>query len=279
MVEDSFARAALPVFEAGLVEALEWSFDIGWASGGVPAWTEGLLDHYAQMGRLWGHGVTMSPLSADAPQRHRTWLQCAAQEVVRRNYLGVSEHFGFMGSDDDNAGAPLPPPPGPATVALGRDALARLAEAVRVPVGLENLALALGPADALEQGPTLSQILEGTDRYLVLDLHNLWCQAVNYDLDPTALLHTYPLGRVRVMHVSGGSWTTHGTAKARFRRDTHDDGVPAEVFEMLETALAECERTELVLLEQLGTSLDTPAAVTRWREDFERLRHEVYGAR
>jgi uncharacterized protein (UPF0276 family) len=52
------------------------------------------------------------------------------------------------------------------------------------PVGLENLALAMGPADAADQGPFLAAVLErlGDQGVLLLDLHNLHCQIVNFSL-------------------------------------------------------------------------------------------------
>lgn len=102
--------------------------------------------------------------------------------------------------------------------------------------------------------------------YLVLDLHNLWCQAVNFEHDPVALMERDPLGRARVVHVSGGSWS------ASFRRDTHDDRVPPDVFELLGPALQLCPNLQAVILEQLGPTLSDPAAAQGYRDDFMLLR-------
>src|SRR5262245_56053470 len=111
-------------------------------------------------------------------------------------YFGLVIVFGFVD------GAPLPVPATAAALAIGRDRLARLGAAARAPVGVENLALAFGPSDVDAQGPFLEALLAPVDGYLVLDLHNLWCQAVNFARDPRALLATYPLARARVLHVS-----------------------------------------------------------------------------
>ncbi len=75
--------------------------------------------------------------------------------------------------------------------------LQHLAKAARVPVGLENLALALGRADVRDQGPFLDALLEPLDGYLVLDLHDIHCQAENFATDPRTLPATYPRARVR----------------------------------------------------------------------------------
>lgn len=147
MIEEVFRVATLPLFEDGVVEVLEWSFEIGWA-GGEPPWAAMLLDHYSDAGRLFGHGVTYSPLSTAAHDRQSQWLRRVANNCQQRKYAGVSEHFGFMGNDELDLGAPLPMPNLPETVAAGRDALARLAAATGTQVGLENLGLAFCEADS-----------------------------------------------------------------------------------------------------------------------------------
>ena len=69
MVEADYRDAALPLFEAGVVDVLEWSCDMVWSRGGPPEWAAGLLAFFAEQGRLYGHGVTFSPLSASAAAR------------------------------------------------------------------------------------------------------------------------------------------------------------------------------------------------------------------
>ncbi|MCH9685694.1 MAG: DUF692 domain-containing protein [Deltaproteobacteria bacterium] len=277
MIEESFRLAALPLLERGVVDALEYSFEIGWGRVPVPDWADALLDHYAEAGRLWGHGVTMSPLSVEAPHQPQ-WLRRVRAECARRSYVAVSEHFGFMVAGSLDGGAPLPPPPGPGTVRTGVAALRRLAEATGTAVGLENLALALSPRDVAAQGPLLGQLLDEAPGYLVLDLHNLYCQAVNYGVDAHALLSTYPLHQVRCIHLSGGSWSARldGASGAKgFRRDTHDDDVPSEVHSLLRHALPLCHDVEVVVLERLGPTLDDPGSGARLREDFMRIRQAV----
>lgn len=280
MIEEPFRLAVLPLFEAGVVDAIEHSFEIGWGEHALPEWADALLDWYAEAGRLWGHGVTMSPFSVEVPRRD-AWLARVGEACRRRPYVGVSEHFGFMVAGALDGGAPLPVPPGPGSVRVGTAALRRLAAATGTPVGLENLALALGEADVHAQGPLLTEVLDAVDGYLVLDLHNLHCQAVNYALDPLALLERYPLARVRCIHVSGGSWSEpHAGGHARrFRRDTHDDDVPAAVHELLREVLPRCPALELVVLERIGDTLRGPDAAACLRDDFTRVRAAVQEAR
>lgn len=269
MLDDAFRQTALPLFEDGAVDALEYSFELGWARP-RPAWADALLQHYGDAGRLWGHGVTYSPLSSDSAERQDAWLTRVRGECGRLALAGVSEHYGFMGSAGLDVGAPLPPPPLPEVAELGTRALAALADASGVPVGIENLALALSPQDVYAQPRLIAQMLDAVDGYLVLDLHNLWCQAINFDLDPVTVLERYPLERVRVVHVSGGSWSTHGAH--RFRRDTHDAEVPEPVLGLVPGVLSRCSNLEVVILEQLGPSLADPTRAATYRDDFFRLR-------
>jgi len=269
MLGDAFRRAAIPLFEAGAVDVLEYSFELGWARA-RPAWAEALLQHYGAAGRLWGHGVTYSTLSAGAPQRQSQWQRQVSQDCEALQLRGVSEHYGFMGVDGVDVGAPLPPPPTPEVVDVGVRALEALAQCSGVPVGLENLAMAFCRLDVEAQPEIVTRLLEAVDGYLVLDLHNLWCQAVNFRFAPLELLCRYPLSRARVLHVSGGSWSSHGGT--RLRRDTHDDRVPDEVWSLLPEALSRCANLEVVILEQLGPTLASASAAEGYQADFHRLR-------
>src|SRR5262245_38164176 len=207
MLEDDFLRTSLPLFEASEVEVLEWSFDVGWGVSALPAWADELLDHYSQAGRLLGHGVTFSAFSAAWTPRQAAWLERLRRELAQRKYLHVSEHFGFMTAGDFHRSAPLPVPLTEASLRLGQERLRMLQEHGARPVGLENLAFAFGRQDVADQGGFLDELLAPVDGFLLLDLHNLYCQSCNFGLSIEELLDLYPLGRVRELHVSGGSWS------------------------------------------------------------------------
>jgi uncharacterized protein len=274
MLEDDFLRAAHHLFAAGEVEVLEWSFDIGWPPAVVPRWAGELIAAFGANGRLLGHGVHYSALSAGTETQQQTWLDRLAEEVQRHPYRHVSEHFGFSSTRNFHRSAPLPVPLNETTLALGRERLARLAEVARVPVGLENLAFAFCPRDVEEQGRFLDALLAPTDGFLLLDLHNLYCQAVNFDRDPDELLATYPLHRVRELHVSGGSWSAANGSEKPIRRDTHDGPVPTELFEWLPRVLARCPNVEAVILERLGGTFSA-ADDEVFRGDFRRVKEVV----
>ena len=277
MLTSEFQHAAEPLFNDGRVDVVEWSFDMGWGRILSP-WLRAILTNYSDRGMLLGHGVSYSALDAGETDRQRIWLSRLAQEVAQFKYAHISEHFGFMGGGNFHFAAPLPVPRTPTSVAIGRQRLRELADVARVPVGLENLAFAFNIHDVQQQGPFLEELLQPVDGFLLLDLHNLYCQSCNFDVELLTLLEAYPIHRVRELHVSGGSWSEHPPGSGqRVRRDTHDDLVPEEVFAALPEVLRRCPNVQAVILERMDGTIDitNAAAVGGFRDDFRRLRSIV----
>lgn len=264
--------AALPLLEAGRVEAIEWSFDTLYWAGQVPDWFAELLSTYGRQGRLIGHGVYCSLLSGRWSPAQQQWLHQLRQLSAQFRFDHITEHFGFFTGENFHSGAPLPIPYSPATLRIGQDRLARIADACQCPVGLENLAFAYSPAEVSRHGEFLEKLVAPVNGFLILDLHNLYCQLHNFSLAADELLELYPLARVREIHISGGSWEDSALGPAqKVRRDTHDEAVPDEVFQLLALALPRCPQLKYVVLEQLGNGLKTDSSRTRFRQDFERM--------
>ncbi len=271
MPEEDFRAASAPLFAEEIVDVLEWSFDTSFDRA-LPAWADALLDHYAEAGRLFGHGVHYSPLSATFEERQARWLDALAREVERRRYVHISEHYGFMTARPFTRGAPLAVPRGRAALEIGRERLARLHDVARCPIGIENLALAWNAEEALAHGPFLDAL--AGDGFVVLDVHNLYCQIANFDLDMDETLASLPLERVAEIHVSGGSllpaWST-AEPRVPVRCDTHDDRVPEPVFDLLARVL-ERSPTRVVIFERLGGTIRTAAEAETMRDDYRRIR-------
>ncbi|MDF2190157.1 DUF692 family multinuclear iron-containing protein [Paraflavitalea sp. CAU 1676] len=90
----------------------------------------------------------------------------------------------------------------------------------------------------------LDQLLEPVNGFIILDLHNLWCQIHNFEIPYEEIVALYPLHCVRDIQISGGSWEQSDVTPDRIIwRDTHDDAVPQEVFRLLALTMGRCAGT------------------------------------
>ncbi len=275
-LDTAILQTALPLFESERVQGLEWSFDALYDRTHIPDWFEELLQAFAAEGRLVGHGVFYSLFSGQWRPEQADWLHHLRRVARHYRFDHVTEHFGFMTGADFHKGAPISVPYNATTLALGQDRLARISEAAQCPVGLENLAYAYTLREVEQHGEFLARLIAPVNGFIILDLHNLYCQMHNFEVDFADIIQLYPLERVREVHISGGSWQTTNSEPGRtIRRDTHDDAVPTAVFELLEKVIPLCPNLKFVVLEQLGTALDTAAAQEQYQRDFYTLDHLV----
>jgi len=240
-LDSNILRAVLPLLAEERVQAIEWSFDALFNVQNIPSWFDELIQTYANAGRLVGHGVFFSLFSGRWQTEQQEWLNHLRQLSQSLQFDHITEHFGFMTGANFHEGAPLGLPFTETTLAIGQDRLKRIQNACACPVGLENLAFAYSLDEVKRHGDFLEQLLRPINGFIILDLHNLYCQLHNFDLSYEAVIDLYPLEMVREIHISGGSWEACEAVPARsIRRDTHDDGVPYEVFELLKKTIPQC---------------------------------------
>lgn len=255
--------------EASKIEAIEWSFDALFSAKEVPSWFQELLTAFSDEKRLVGHGVFFSLFSGKWRQEQENWLKHLKQTCSAFQFDHITEHFGFMTGKDFHHGAPLNIPYNKTTLAIGRDRLKRIYEVCRCPVGLENLAFSYSLDEVKQHGAFLEELLEPVNGFIILDLHNLYCQIHNFNLSFNEIIALYPLNKVREIHISGGSWDeTPASPSGKVRRDTHDDAVPREVFQLLDNTIEQCPNLRYVVLEQLGTGLATAESRQSFYNDF-----------
>jgi hypothetical protein len=112
--------------------------------------------------------------------------------------------------------------------------LARARRVVGTAPRVENIAtLVMPPASTLDEAEWTGRIVAESGVELLLDLHNLYANAVNFGNDPIALLRRFPLDRVGAVHPSGGRWIA-GPNGARRLLDDHLHDVPSPVFALLQ---------------------------------------------
>ena len=206
------------------------------------------------------HGVKLSLGSAEGIDEAR-----AARLGALAAELGaplVSEHVAFTRAGGTEIGHLTPLPRTlDAVRALARN-VDRARRHLAVPLYLENVACPFGwPEDELEEGPFYAEVARATGCPLLLDLANLYANAINAGHDPQAVLRSFPLERVGLVHLAGGR-RRHG-----FYFDTHADPIPPEVFDLLAALTAE--------VGAVPTCIERDADFPR----FDELRAELEAAR
>lgn len=275
MYEPAFNRAILPLLESGDIDVLEWSFDTVADHRTLPDWIKSLLQAYSDEDRLYAHGVYFSLLGGSWGARQIGWLDNWRALQDAYSFRHISEHFGFMTSRHAHHGCPLPVPLNDASIELGHQRLGALQQASRCPVGVENLALAFSPGQVLSHGDFLRQLVTPVGGFVVLDLHNVYCQSVNFGIDISTLIQSYPLKRVREIHLSGGSWAHSDYQESPVRRDTHDDAIPSEILDILPFTMQHCPNLDVVFIERLGETFRTLQDQAQFRDEFLQVKHIV----
>jgi uncharacterized protein len=184
------------------------------------------------------HGVELSIGSAHG--LNNAYLKMLDSFQKEWPFVWHSEHLGFQTIAGDNGssleiGVPLPMPATVDAVELVSARSTAIQERYSVPFLLENpahyfSALPTDPEIGSEYG-FLNAFTRQSGCYLLLDLHNLYCNAVNHHFDARDVINTLPLDRVIEIHVAGGSW------RDGFWMDAHDGRVPEPVWELLEYVL------------------------------------------
>ena len=85
---------------------------------------------------------------------------------------------------------------------------------------------------------------------LVLDLHNLECDADNGQLSVDEFLDELDLTLVKEIHVAGG------VRRGGYHLDVHAELPSASTLALLDAVLPRCPNVDLVVFEMVGTALD-----------------------
>ena len=178
------------------------------------------------------HGVGMGLASTIPADPRRLHAMARLMKTVQAE--SWSEHLSFVRAGGVEIGHLAAPPRTPLSAA---GAIANIALATRI-VGsaplMENIATLIDPpASTLDEAEWLAQILHGAHVPLLLDLHNLYANAVNAGESPQELLLRLPLDRVGAVHLSGGHWIAAPDGAGKRLLDDHLHDVPPAVFALL----------------------------------------------
>lgn len=177
------------------------------------------------------HAVDLS-IGTDAPL-DEAYLAGLATLVARVDAPWFSDHLCFTQAAGYRLGqlTPLPFSEGAVEVVVRK--AKQIKTRISRPFLLENIAYGFRiPYGEMSEAEFITRVLERADTGLLLDLCNVYINAINHRYDPYRFLRSLPLGRVVQIHIAGGE-----LHQGRWI-DSHSQAVPDEVFELTEFVLA-----------------------------------------
>jgi uncharacterized protein (UPF0276 family) len=225
------------------------------------------------------HGVAFSMGSARPdPLRRARWLERIAADHAQFEFRWYTDHLGATELAGRNLTLPLPVPLVPAAARALRASLSAL-QGVVADVGLENSVFYYHVGDPLAEPAFLRGVLSNPRTHLLLDLHNVWTNALNLGFEPWDYVSRLPLEKVIELHVSGGAESDPGwlPSGAVLRLDSHDAAVPEEVWALAERVMPLCPNLRGVTLERMEGTVQ-PDDVPSLRAELRRARALLEGS-
>lgn len=214
------------------------------------------------------HGVSLGLASSVAVELKR--LDQMARLCAEVAPVSWSEHLAFVRGGGVEIGHLAAPPRTAATIDGALANLARAKTIVGVAPQVENVATLIDPPGSdRDEATWVSEIVSGSQCDLLLDLHNLYANALNFGFAPIDFIASLPAERIAAIHLAGGKWI--GAAGARRMLDDHLHDVPDSVYELLTEVGARTRRSLTVILERDG---DFPSVDSLLRQ-LERARKSL----
>ncbi|MBL8524467.1 MAG: DUF692 domain-containing protein [Betaproteobacteria bacterium] len=214
------------------------------------------------------HGVSMGLAGSEAVELWR--MDNMARLVNTLQPESWSEHLAFVRAGGIEIGHLAAPPRTDLNICAAIANIERVSEIVGQRPLMENIATLIDPPGSRWDEPGwTAQIVNACGEGLLLDLHNLYDNALNFGDKPEKLLMRFPLHRVREVHLSGGKWIDEPSISkeqpsTRQRLlDDHVHDVPGDVFGLLELLAQHVAQPLDVIIERDGLYPDFDHLVTQ----------------
>jgi uncharacterized protein (UPF0276 family) len=209
---------------------------------GIGGRARDLLDQACERFPLISHGLNLSIGSTD--DLNLDYLKELKALLDAANAPWWSDHLCFSSAGGVYMHDLLPMPFSKEAVSHVAERIKRVQDYVARPFLLENISFYMhAPGCELSEAQFLSEVAEAADCGFLLDVNNVYVNAINHKYDPYKFIDEIPLDRTVQIHVAG-----HKQIR-EFIIDTHGAPVIEPVFELLAYVL---ERTEVkgVMLER-----------------------------
>lgn len=195
------------------------------------------------------HGVALGMASCSAVETRRLEKMARLVNEVRPECW--SEHLAFVRASGIEIGHLAAPPRTEETVEATLRNLATATRIVGAAPQIENIATLIDPPGSmLDESAWLRAIALNSRSELLLDLHNVHANALNFGFDPLDFLRALPLEKVAMIHLAGGKWI--GPEGRQRLLDDHLHDVPDPVFHLLEEVASRVAQPLTVIIERDG---------------------------
>lgn len=232
---------------------------------------EHVLEHISQLpGRKIVHSI-------GAPVGGTVRPDPVQLELLRRTigYLNapwLSEHLSFNATPEFATGFFLPPRQTSQGVDTAVLAIRDLKESLPIPVAVETGVNYLQPrSDEMPDAAFVAAVVETADCGILLDLHNIFTNAVNGRQSVDEFLAQIPLDRVWELHLAGG-FEMDG-----FWLDAHSGAIPDALMEIVTRIMPGLPNVKAVIFEIFPSFVST-VGLDAIRHQIEKL-HELWDGR
>jgi uncharacterized protein (UPF0276 family) len=195
------------------------------------------------------HGVTLGLASSVPVETKR--LEQIARLCEDVGPVSWSEHLAFVRGGGIEIGHLAAPPRTAATTDGAIANLRRARTVVGIAPQVENVATLIDPPGSdRDEATWVSEIIRNSESDLLLDLHNLHANALNFNFDPLDFITRIPPDRISAIHLAGGKWI--GRPDAPRLLDDHLHDVPDPVYDLLEAVAVRASPPLTVIIERDG---------------------------
>jgi uncharacterized protein len=213
------------------------------------------------------HGLNLSLGSAEGLDR--AYLRGFASVVNRIRPPWWSEHLAYTRAGGVEIGHLTPLPYTWEAIEVVCRNIATARNVIEAPLILENITYAMTlPGAEMTEAEFLTEVVERTNCGLLLDITNLYTNAINHGDDIGAFLDAIPLEKIVQLHFAGGEQQQETLI------DSHSRPTPPPVWELMETVLRRTKVKGMILErdEDLPTFPEIVAELAQAREIGRRCR-------
>ncbi|MGF1644451.1 MAG: DUF692 domain-containing protein [Thiotrichales bacterium] len=188
------------------------------------------LRHFTERWPFVCHGLSLS-LGGPAPL-DKDFVRDIKQFLNTHQIRGYSEHLSYC-SDDGHLYDLLPIPFTEEAVKHVASRIRRVQDILERQIAIENVSYYAAPSPELTEIEFINAVLAEADCALLLDVNNIYVNAVNHRYDALDYLRALPGDRIAYAHIAG-----HYNEADDLIVDTHGANVIEPVWALLDAAYA-----------------------------------------